>query len=670
MAISVIINSALLLALALHAALIGAAAGAPIWRALPADADNFHLRAFFALALGLALDIALVFGLGLFGLIRAPVLIAAGLAAAALASVLLRKRDFRWLLNLSAAELAVTAVFYVWVAATAIKVPGYADDTMYHLPLARFYAQTQGLGLDPWVRFPLFPQNMEMLFALALALRPGEALLAQGLAALPAFVIALGLIGAGRWLRGSWALAVGAAIIYVNLHVVENARLRLHRLWAGDVLLCDGPRRRALSGRSVARRLCCARRARGDGGRLQGPRNLLVAFVFVALVAFRTRLPALVAFALAAALFGCGWYVRSFWISGDPLSPAGGPWFGYFLWDAQDLAGQRGEIATHSVGTALWRFPQALIKGGANWLIPALLAPLAAPRNRQTIFALWALFMAYALFWFYVTQVDRYLAPVHAIGALLSALCMFDVIHRLAERFAPGALAWFRRPGATLVAVTALLAIFVNDAIATADKEVRGWDRILALRAGYPVVRKAAEVAPRYGDRLVAVGLATPQYFYDGVLMANWFGPGRYRQMFTDVPPRMRTAAEMREVLARFNSRLLALDLEFVIYDKADYDARFDTLFNDGKQVPVCGQEQRRRRRGGAGEIADWPGAPDRRNASRQDRAVSTGPLFVRWPRGGNHPGFAAPHRARSEIFGDLRSSPVVALRRLRSGSV
>jgi hypothetical protein len=586
LAISVLIDEALLLVLVLHAGLLGAAAGASLWSALPAAANNFHLRAFFALALGLALDIALVFVLGLFGLMRAPFLIAAGAAAAGVAGMQFRRRNFVWLLDLSAADLVVTGIFYVWVAASAIKVPGYADDTMYHLPLARFYAETSGLGLDPWVRFPLFPQNMEMLFALALALRPDDALLAEGLAALPAFGIALGLIGAGRWLRSSWALAVGAAVLYLNLHVVETT-LGFAYIDYGLAMFCF----------SAALGVALFRGAAPLGvyvvlGLLSGTASgckvhgvVLVALVFVLLIAFRTRWSALASFALIAALFGCGWYVRSFWISGDPLSPAGGPWFGYFLWDAQDLVSQRGEIAAHGVGTALWRLPQALIKGGANWLLPALFTPLVVLRDRRAIVALWALFVAYAVFWFYVTQVDRYLAPVHAIGVLLSALCLFDGLCRIVARFPPAALRWFRRPEIVLVAATAVLTIFVNDSLVQADREVRGWDRTLALRKGYLVVHKANEVAQQYGDRLVAVGLVEAQYFYDGVLIGDWFGPGRYRQMFGQEPLRLRKAADMREVLARFNARLLALDLEFIAYDKAEYDARFDTLYNDGKRV-------------------------------------------------------------------------------------
>lgn len=582
MVFSVIVDQFLMLALTLHAALVGAAAGAPLWRALPVEADNFELRAFFALAIGFAVHIALVFTLGLFGLLNAGASLAALGAAGLLAAAWLRNADLRGFWRLGGSEFAVAAVFYVCVAAAAIKAPGYFDDTMYHLPLARFYADTHGLGLDSWVRFPLFPQNMEMLFALALALRPDDALLAEGFATLPAFVVVLGLVGAGRWLRGARLVGVAAAAIFLTLRALERT-LGYAYIESGLALFCFAPALGVVLFRAQAplgvHVLLGALAGTAAGCKLQGA--VFSVLVFCALVVSRTRPRALLAFALAATLFGCGWYVRSFVISGDPVSPAGGPWFGYFLWDAGDLAGQKAELATHGVGTALWRFPQALIKGGAAWLLPGLLAPLAAMRHREVVLALWGLFVAYALFWFYVSQVDRYLAPVAAIGVLLTTAMVCDLLGLLIARVGSDRL----RPTSevSLVVMSAVLAVLVNDAIARADQEIRGWGRILAERPGYLVMRKADEAAPRHGDRLVSVGFENAQFFYHGVAMGDWFGPARYRQMLAE--GRLVTAEQMRDFMNRFQARLLAVNLEAVKYDSADYSAQFDTLFIDGRQA-------------------------------------------------------------------------------------
>ena len=64
-------------------------------------------------------------------------------------------------------------------------------------------------------------------------------------------------------------------------------------------------------------------------------------------------------------------------------------------------------------------------------------AAFLARAGKKAATILWAIFAAYSLLWFYVTQVPRYLAPVHAIGVLMSALAIYDIGALAARRFAP-----------------------------------------------------------------------------------------------------------------------------------------------------------------------------------------------------------------------------------------
>ena len=114
---------------------------------------------------------------------------------------------------------------------------------------------------------------------------------------------------------------------------------------------------------------------------------------FSVLLALRREFRPLLYFSGSALLFGSGWYLRSYLISGDPISPAGGPWFGYFLWNAADLAGQSSEQARHGEPKNPLYFLSAFSTVGAARLIPGLLAPLFARENRRAIWALWACFV-------------------------------------------------------------------------------------------------------------------------------------------------------------------------------------------------------------------------------------------------------------------------------------
>ena len=67
------------------------------------------------------------------------------------------------------------------------------DDTMYHLPLARSLVEHHAIVVEQYLRFPLFPQNADLLMALGLQL--GDVRLAQFLANICFFVIACGLVG-------------------------------------------------------------------------------------------------------------------------------------------------------------------------------------------------------------------------------------------------------------------------------------------------------------------------------------------------------------------------------------------------------------------------------------------------------------------------------------------
>jgi len=45
---------------------------------------------------------------------------------------------------------------------------------MYHLPISRFYVENQGIVLNEYLRFPLVPQNMQMLFYVRIDDRRGR----------------------------------------------------------------------------------------------------------------------------------------------------------------------------------------------------------------------------------------------------------------------------------------------------------------------------------------------------------------------------------------------------------------------------------------------------------------------------------------------------------------
>jgi 4-amino-4-deoxy-L-arabinose transferase-like glycosyltransferase len=113
---------------------------------------------------------------------------------------------------------------------------------MYHLPFARAFAVTAHLPFLPALRFPVFPQLNEVLFALALLLGgDGAAQLLMVAATLltGAFLIAWGRSAAGGRSPAGWlaaaALAGNPLVIYLAASAYVDAALAL---WVTAALYC------------------------------------------------------------------------------------------------------------------------------------------------------------------------------------------------------------------------------------------------------------------------------------------------------------------------------------------------------------------------------------------------------------------------------------------------
>jgi hypothetical protein len=113
-------------------------------------------------------------------------------------------------------NLLVVVALFVFVACYALQAPGQWDDTSYHLPYAQYYLDHKSLQVNEYLRFPLFPNHMDILFSFGLLY--GGVLIAQAMATLPLFVIAIGLIGATRQFFDSSMAGLIAFCVFFTFH--------------------------------------------------------------------------------------------------------------------------------------------------------------------------------------------------------------------------------------------------------------------------------------------------------------------------------------------------------------------------------------------------------------------------------------------------------------------
>jgi hypothetical protein len=558
----------------------------------------------------MALHIALLFFLGLAGLFHETGIATASLVLLAFATPVvftstelqnwwktLKRFRSKQLIKLQAAEkimhgLVIIGLFII-IASFALHAPGIWDDTSYHLPYAQHYLDHHDLRINEYLRFPLFPNNLNLLFAFGLA--SGGIMMAQAMATLPLFIIAIGLIGACRqFFNTTIALLAGvlATALFISLGPIQ-APLGYAYVDNGLALFCWASLLALMqitSEKSVSKTVSFSYPWLIIAGMLAGTAAGVKLFgvVWVGLlglyVLLQTRqLKTALIFSLSVIAFGSWWYIRSFLISGDPIHPAGGSIFGHFLWNENDLFRQTQEQGRHGVDKNLLHVWDALVKAKITWLAPAFFAPLFFRHASRLIIYAYGVFLAYFLFWFFATQVSRYLTPLLPVGSFLVVYVLYRCgIGKLVELLK---IWWPRVPLtviATLVSVI-LVGLAVPHELKKANQYIAQWGQVLESRRGYGLYQQANALIPLYGPELVQVGFENGIFFYQGQAIGDWFGPGRYSQFLDCQNKSCQLIApdEMAALMAQYHSHMFIVNIHRFNIDLDAYRNDFDVYYGD-----------------------------------------------------------------------------------------
>ena len=544
------------------------------------------LVAFFQLSLGLAASIGLLALLAIVhGLVPWAVLVVLCTAAAAGAGLAWRHHRSqskpnahpreKWK-NQSWADALVLACLGGGLLLQSSHAPGHWDDISYHLPMARLFVEHQGLTVSEYLRFPFFPSNMQLLMAGGLMFS-GDTL-AQMMATLPVFITCLGLMGMAQWLLGASFWGALAILLYLVTPVVGQT-LGFAYVDAGLTLFCVA----ALFAVAVwyqqaqgeMRWLVLAGLFAGIAGGIKFHGLVFAALIGLVVLCVGKRWRPIWLYGLACTVTAGGWYLRSYWLSGDPVHPVGGSVFGHYLWSAADLASQKGEQAAHGVPKNALYFFGAFSHVQAYVVWFALPAMALLWRGPRALPVLWAVMVLYGVFWFFVSQVDRYLLPMLPVACFLVAAAL----HRLASMSG----------GMRLASTKAVPWLMAGVAVVLLGWKVERWSHQPSLQAQlqaqpiYLLAQKANEVAPEFGTRMVNVGFENARYYYQGELLGDWFGKIRYEEfVFYDQSSwNMRPAAEVAQNMQQLNANLLLVH-PVIQWDKAQYAEAFELLKTEG----------------------------------------------------------------------------------------
>jgi hypothetical protein len=418
-----------------------------------------------------------------------------------------------------------------------LQIPLSWDELMYHLPLARTWAEQGYLVVDPWIRYPLFPYNYNLLYAAAFLV--ADDVFTHLLHMLAGLLVALVLFGASqRWF--DWRAGIIAAILLI---ATVKSQFETAYIDLGVMLfLSIGFTSLGLAHESRNNHwlyLSGFFTALAVGTKYQGLFYLPVYGLLVLMIEQRLRV--LFLLTLIILVTGGYWYIRNWVISGDPIHPIGGPWFGFWLWDQGDLEGQFADFVYKK------RLPEW-------YLLIGLFAVLFLQYSSSILKGLYLAALASLVVWWFASGYRRYLTPALPLLALLSAVTIIKIYDatrigmlisnlntRLSTRF---------RMLLSLVVIVAGSTIAFNSARPY-------WDRIATdsvkrevlleeLFGSYAILRDFG------GDEqlwpIYQLGFEGELYHSPVPLIGDWFGPGRYREVLRRASDGSALAEHLRDL--------------------------------------------------------------------------------------------------------------------------
>jgi len=580
---------------------------------MPAPALPLELAVFFSFAAGLVLQIGLLIVLAIFGLLFVKaVLLTFGVVL--VASVCLLNSAWRdaglphWLARPSVAELLAVLPVFLLVGAWALVPLGPAmehDELSYHLPYARFYLEQGGLAVNQYLRYPLHAHNFNVLFTLAL-MRDSLSM-AHLLHASAGFATLLAVHGMARREYGSFTafLAVFLCLGWGELtRSFGNAYADLGLMLfvvAGAFAVLEWEARRQVSWLVLAGVFAGA----AMGTKYFG---LIFAAMLAMWVLWSGRnIRQLLVFCGVSGVVGAFWYVRSWLISGNPVHPFMGDWFGYYIWSADNLTAQMAELKTHGVARTLVNFlrlPELFYSSKLqfhgsirmDWLLLgifylAILMAWRLPRSWRPMVWLSAVFLVY---WFSSAQILRYLLPVVPLMALVASATVTEILCRAGSHLSRVLPETKKIAGRVVLPLVLVMSVYYGmqhwrvDLFHVPMTAEAQHDFLSRNNTGYALFLAAA-ADPRIGaGPLLQFNHAGSIFYFPGEMYGDWNGPQaflRYLEADQSRQLRVLSAERMANLLNEQGIRgvVFAFDAYGMFFpqDRADYAQHFDLVLEN-----------------------------------------------------------------------------------------
>jgi hypothetical protein len=523
------------------------------------------------------------------------------------------------------------------LALLTLYPPVAFDETLYHLPFARAFAESGSLPLLPLLRAPVFPQLQETLFAMVLPY--GGEVAPHAVSLLAALLTVVLLLAWGRrlspgagWIAAAaWAgtplvvYLAGTAYVEPGLAMLVTASLYAVWRWREEAQGAARGQTEGVAGADTGEGWLTL--AALFAGAAAASKYLGLFFVGLVALAAVTGGPGarpswrwrrLARVVVAASLVMAPWYGRIVAVTGNPVFPFLPGVFGSSAWDPASLDAEALRRRVQELPVTLVRLPWDAVLarerlGGLPPYSPVFLlslpALLAAAATRRRVRSLLLPAAAFALPIAVLAPDARYLSAVLPVASLA-----------VGESLAAPLGAWARRRGrderwvrgrAAAVALAIVLPgwLYAGYRLARLGPPPvtsEGRDAFLARALpAYPAIQHLNRAC---GSRstLYAIHAENMTYFAAGRFVGDWSGPGAYARVLPG-------NGDARLLFQRLRSlgvdHLLVLEHDQALPAfTADFDHFFRPVYDDGQvrlyALRGCGCGASRER---TGRVLDSP---------------------------------------------------------------
>lgn len=437
--------------------------------------------------------------------------------------------------------IPIIAVFIPQLIGLYLPESG-ADALSYHLPYAKEYAQHGGLTINPYLRYPVHAHNFNLLFSLGFLFQ-GE-ILARYFHTLATLLLMCGIYALCTRFYNQWTAFLATSffilcplIQQLMISAYIDIGLALFIFTSGYLLLIyinstDKHKSLFFYFSAVV------------AGIAMGTKYLGIPYIAMFLfgVLLYTRQYRLIlGYLCICLLFASPWYIRNWFIAGNPLHPFAQDFFGYWLWTTEDMKFQLYDIMQHhGVDRTVWNFltfPYIFdhynqYKQGSisNFVLYGFWFSCIGMFHKKTVSALSIFVIITCFMWFYSSQLARYLIPTIPVMCIVTAYYLVFIIKRL-YRYLPIPKNLFKKTTLQKQKINLLLAIVfsINTVVYLKNKNDeknfiqydKNWYEQLATNPEY----QFADHVNRNGALpTFKLGFPYINFYFNGEIKGDWYG--------------------------------------------------------------------------------------------------------------------------------------------------